>query len=184
MALINTTTTGIQGTTIFADGTGSLTVQQNGATLGTYGNIPAFRAYPTDNITLAYNTLTKVTLGTEEYDTNNNFASSTFTPTIAGYYQINGTIHWTGTAGRNMYAAVFIHKNGAIYKRNVIAVNSLGSGIDWSNEVNSLVYFNGTTDYIEMYAYQVDYTTSGTITINGGSSGQYSSFSGILIKAA
>jgi hypothetical protein len=33
MALINTTTTGIQGTTIFADGTGSLTIQENGATI-------------------------------------------------------------------------------------------------------------------------------------------------------
>ena len=184
MALINTTTTGIQGSTFVADGTGSLTVQQNGVTLGTYGNIPAFRAYPTSNITLAYNTLTKVTFGTEEYDTNNNFASSTFTPTIAGYYQINGTIHWTGTSGRNYYVACFVYKNGAIYKRNVISITSLGLGADWTNEVNSLVYCNGTTDYIEFYAYEVDYTSTGTIILNGASSGQYSSFSGILIKAA
>ena len=184
MALINTTTTGVLGSTFFGDGTGSLTVQQNGVTLGTYGNIPAFRAYPTSNITLAYNTLTKVTLGTEEYDTNNNFASSTFTPTIAGYYQISGTLYWTGTSGRNYVVACYIHKNGAIYKRNAISITSLGSAGDWSNEINSLVYCNGTTDYIEFYAYEVDYSSSSTILINGASSGQYSSFSGILIKAA
>jgi hypothetical protein len=184
MALINTTTTGVLGSTFFGDGTGSLTVQQNGVTLGVYGNIPAFRAYPTSNITLAYNTLTKVTLGTEEYDTNNNFASSTFTPTIAGYYQISGNLYWTGTSGRNYVVACYIYKNGAIYKRNAISITSLGSAGDWSNEINSLVYCNGTTDYIEFYAYHVDYSSSGTIIINGATSGQFSSFSGILIKAA
>jgi preprotein translocase subunit SecG len=31
MALINTTTTGVLGTTVFADGSGDLTIQQNGA---------------------------------------------------------------------------------------------------------------------------------------------------------
>ena len=30
MALINTTTTGVLGSTFFADGTGDLTIQQNG----------------------------------------------------------------------------------------------------------------------------------------------------------
>jgi hypothetical protein len=60
MALINTTTTGVLGSTFFGDGTGPLTVQQNGVTLGTYGNIPAFSAYNTavQNITSA--TWTKV----------------------------------------------------------------------------------------------------------------------------
>jgi len=33
MALINTTTTGVLGTTIFGDGTGTLTVQENGVTI-------------------------------------------------------------------------------------------------------------------------------------------------------
>ena len=33
MALINTTTTGVLGTTVFGDGTGTLTVQENGVTI-------------------------------------------------------------------------------------------------------------------------------------------------------
>ena len=36
--------------------------------------------------TLSSATLTKVTFDTELFDTNNNFASSRFTPTIAGQY--------------------------------------------------------------------------------------------------
>ena len=36
--------------------------------------------------TLSSGTLTKVTFDTELFDTNNNFASSRFTPTIAGQY--------------------------------------------------------------------------------------------------
>ena len=44
MALINTTTTGVLGSTFYGDGTGPLNIQQNGVTLGIYGNIPTFAA--------------------------------------------------------------------------------------------------------------------------------------------
>jgi hypothetical protein len=109
MALINTTTTGVLGSTFFGDGTGSLTVQQNGVTLGIYGNIPAFSAYASAQQTVSNATFTQVALQAEEFDTNNNFASNTFTPTIAGYYQFNFSILWRATSALTRYI-------GSIYK--------------------------------------------------------------------
>ena len=181
MALINTTTTGIQGSTFVADGTGSLTVQQNGQTLGTYGNIPAFSAYKSGNQTITYNTLTKVTFDTEEFDTNNNFASSTFTPTVAGYYQINSKLNVSGTASRDFYASSRLYKNGS-----PISIFGFGFVFGFSAEMtltqSNVVYMNGTTDYLEIYTYHVDWTAAGNLLVIGG--GGYSQFSGTLVRTA
>jgi len=182
MALINTTTTGVLGTTLYGDGSGNLTVQKDGVTQGIYGNIPAFSAYKSANQTLAYNSVTKVTFDTEEFDTNNNFASSTFTATIAGYYIINWSMYWAGTGGRNYFVSNQLFKNGSAYKRSAIALGALGSAAESQIQSTALVYMNGTTDYLEIYGYQVDYSASSTISITGGLT--YTTFSGILSKAA
>jgi hypothetical protein len=58
------------------------------------GNMPAFSAYPNSQQTLSATTYTKILFQTEEFDTNNNYASSTFTPTVAGYYQVSTAINW------------------------------------------------------------------------------------------
>ncbi|MEZ7974073.1 MAG: hypothetical protein QMC48_03480, partial [SAR324 cluster bacterium] len=61
-------------------------------------------------------TNTKIILDTEEFDTNNCFDSTTnyrFTPTVAGYYQINGavTLAVPATTGG---AAARLYKNGTL----------------------------------------------------------------------
>jgi hypothetical protein len=65
------------------------------------GNMPAFSAYQSSGQTLSSATATKLNFQTEEFDTNNNFDSTTnmrFTPTVAGYYQVNGGLsNNTGT---------------------------------------------------------------------------------------
>ena len=146
MALINTTTTGVLGSTFYGDGTGSLTVQQNGVTLGVFGNQPAFSAYPNAQQTLSSSTITKILFQTEEFDTNNNFASSRFTPTVAGYYQIQGKIQ-----PEDAYSAgaIAIYKNGSNYKWGSYNINASGVA---SPSMSCLVYCNGSTDYIEFYA--------------------------------
>jgi hypothetical protein len=70
------------------------TVTQTMLATGVAGTGPAVSAYESGNQSISSNVWTKVTLGTEEFDTNNNFASSRFTPTVAGYYQINGSINY------------------------------------------------------------------------------------------
>jgi len=110
------------------------------------GNIPAFSALLVTNQTVSNNVWTKVTLGGEEFDTNNNFASSRFTPTVAGYYQINAAFSTTTSTG-NIFVALY--KNGANYKQGNLLTTTPGVG--GICVVSSLVYCNGSTDYIEMY---------------------------------
>ena len=123
-------------------------VAQSNLAANVAGNGPAFSAYQSSAQTISNGTFTKVNLQTEEFDTNNNFASSTFTPTVAGYYQISGGIYIGNTLGISL---AVVYKNGSAYKR-------LSGSASPSNATNTfgscLVYCNGSTDYIELYAFQ------------------------------
>jgi hypothetical protein len=178
MALINTTTTGVLGSTFFGDGSGPLNIQQNGVTLGIYGNIPAFSAYKSANQTGVPNaTFTKVTFNLEEFDTNNNYDTSTsrFTPTVAGYYQINWQIDTGGVT--TSISISDLYKNGGSWKRSS-GVSIAGIGEQYIVG-STLVYANGTTDYFELYVYV---GSGSTATLYGGGY-QYTYFQGILVKA-
>lgn len=138
------------------------------------GNMPAFGAYANASTSLPSATYTKIGYDTEEFDTNNNFASSTFTPTVAGYYQINGG--FATTSGVGLMLAT-IYKNGSILRvGNQVAASSLGI----QSCVNSIVYLNGTTDYVEIYGFQSSGTTVSTV----GSVGSYNYFNGAMVRAA
>jgi hypothetical protein len=139
------------------------------------GNGPAFLAYPASNQVLSAATWTKVTLGNEIFDTNNNFASSRFTPTVAGYYQFNATVGVTSqTAGSGAQGAISLYRNGALYMQGV---NLAITGINILT-VSALIYFNGSSDYLELYCY-----LSGTsLTINGVLEATF--FSGALVRSA
>jgi hypothetical protein len=158
------------------------TITQSKLASGVSGNGPAFSAYKSGNQTVSHNTLTKITFDTEAYDTNNNFASSTFTPTVAGYYQPSGSVYLTGTGGRQYVIAVFVYKNGAIATRNTISM-AMGTGGDTSIGVTSpLIYMNGSTDYMELYVYEYDYSASSSMTINGAAT--FTQFGASLVRAA
>lgn len=136
---------------------------------------PAFAAYATANQSIPAVTNTKVVLNAEEFDTANCFDSATnyrFTPNVAGYYQINGCAVGTNTS----YTAfqVLIFKNGAIYKNGT---NLNGTNAYPVSTVSSIVYFNGTTDYVELYAAQ-----SATAVISGGIGNIW--FNGAMVRAA
>ena len=122
-------------------GTNTLTLPAITATLNVQG--PAFSAYQSTLQTLSSGTDTKILFQTEEFDTNNNFASSTFTPTVAGYYQVTGSIR---TGGSAVQIRTRIYKNGASYKL-CTDVNSCFNAM-----ASTLVYLNGSTDYVEFYA--------------------------------
>jgi hypothetical protein len=140
------------------------------AKLGTnvVGNGPAFRAWASSQTPITGTVFTKVTLATEDFDTNNNFSSSRFTPTVAGYYQINGSVH--NAAGTPFLQAV-LYKNGAI--------NSAGTGVGsaYTSQSSDIIYLNGTTDYIELYAY-----SASTTNIDTGKDVTF--MSGCLIRSA
>jgi hypothetical protein len=107
---------------------------------------PSFSAYQSSAQTLSSNTWTKINLQTEEWDTNSNFDSTTnyrFTPTVAGYYQVNGAV-CIASANTSIFASLY--KNGSAYKFSNQSNNFMYVG-----NVNALVYLNGSTDYIELY---------------------------------
>ena len=136
---------------------------------------PAFSAYAASSQNITANTLTLVTLGTELFDTNNNFASSRFTPTVAGYYQINGIVRGTGTAMTLLQ--VCIYKNGSAYDN--IQINTNAPVYNTQACISEVIYLNGTTDYIELYG--AVYCTSGA-SFNFTDSAITSHFNGCYLR--
>jgi len=113
------------------------------------GNGPTFSAYfnGTQTLTTAY-TSYKITCETKVWDTNSNYDNTTnyrFTPTVAGYYQVNAGVSITST---NTIQA-FVYKNGALYCKGNPATNASLGRIP--STVNTIIYMNGSTDYIELY---------------------------------
>jgi hypothetical protein len=193
-----TTFTGdaIQGTTLQVVSPGKLAVNAGGITsnelasnsvvtakiadanvtqakLGTnvVGNGPAFRAFASTVTSLSSNVIAKVNLLSENFDTNSNFDSSRFTPTVAGYYQINCTVY---SAAAPQYLQVKIYKNGSVHS------GAVHTNVQtFASNVSDLVYCNGTTDYIEMYAIQQG---GGTVSVTTGTDATY--MSGFLARSA
>lgn len=112
-------------------GSGSATMIKARAYLNTATDSPA-------------NAIAKVLLDTESFDPNNFFDTATkrFTPNRSGYYQVNASVR-TGATGN-----IDIH----IYKNGVSVAYASFSG-QYSGVISDLIYCNGTTDYIELYAY-------------------------------
>ena len=184
MASINASTSGAGGVITTADNTGTLQLQSGGTTIATISSTgittqvgaPAFSAYLNSAQTVTGGTFTKATLDVEEFDTNSNFASSRFTPTIAGYYQINTLLRLVTTASLSNITNS-IYKNGAEYKRVQFNGVTFTADINLSN--SCVVYLNGSTDYVELYGFT---SGSGTLSFGGGISA--TSMSGALIRSA
>ena len=136
---------------------------------------PAFSAYQSSGQSVATGTNTKVSFQTEEYDTNGNFDSTTnyrFTPTVAGYYQVNARVDWSFTTGVDVTG---LYKNGSNIKYGALA-QATNSGC--ASTLSALVYMNGTSDYLELYTYQ----NNGTNTITAAANATY--FQAYLARSA
>lgn len=144
------------------------------------GNGPAFSVYSSVTPSVSSGVYTKIVLDTKIFDTNSNFDNTTnyrFTPTVAGYYQINGNIF--GSASGAVYGVgIAIYKNGGIVATGSIT-NTTGSQTSQNSHVSFLVYMNGSTDYLELYGYV---TGSGTCSIGSGQA--YTYMNGFLARIA
>jgi hypothetical protein len=158
-----------------ASSSGVLNVTFGGTGLSTLG--PAFSAYINADQTVTSTVTTKVTFNNEQFDTNNNFDSTTnyrFTPTIAGYYQVNVTIAGQSTVALTGLIA-YIYKNGSAYRLGLIQQTSSNARAG----ISDLIYMNGSTDYLEIYA-RCD--GSGTLAFAGTPTA--SSFSASMVRGA
>ena len=133
--------------------------------------MPAFSAYFSGSQTIVNNTSTVITVNTKTptpnfYDTagafNNTGSTVTlnglsvpayaFCPPVAGYYQVFGTCNGQGSTGTYL-VDVEIIKNGSnpfgfsvgsfVYNAATIYTNAISN-------ISSLVYLNGTGDYIQL----------------------------------
>lgn len=172
-----------------ADTSGSIALQANGTTIATIsstgltmnsGNIvqassaaPAFFAYSNTGQSVGSGVTAKVALQAKLFDTASCFDNTTnyrFTPTVAGYYQLNVSANM-GITGRN---ALYIYKNGVNYQ-TVVDFNAQ----TWQLSGSALVYANGTTDYFEFYVY----LGTGS-TLSSGTNPYLTSFSGSMVRSA
>jgi hypothetical protein len=168
-SIINASTAGAGGVITTADSTGILQLQAGGTTVATIQSTgvnagiqmgsayaPTFSYYQSSSQSIGAGTFAKLTFTTSMWDTTGGmYASSRFTPTIAGYYQISGA--FTIVNSSTTETALSLYKNGSsyIYLADYIVPSSrMASG-------TGLVYLNGSTDYVELWAYNsVGGTTS------------------------
>jgi hypothetical protein len=116
------------------------------------GADPAFSASSSGNTSASNATWTKLQLNTEQFDTNNNFDSATnyrFTPTVAGYYQVNAQVLTPSNANLSQ---VGIYKNGSAYAFTTFYHAT--TGVTNCYPVSTLVFLNGSTDYLELFGWQ------------------------------
>ena len=142
---------------------------------------PAFSAYlsaGTQSVTA--NTFTKIQMSSELFDTNSNFDSTTnyrFTPTTAGYYQINLSLFcdYTGAPISNGVSAIY--KNGSIIHRT-----NMTSVFYGNLNCNAVISMNGTTDYLEFYGLVAGGSGQQFLGVNSGSN--YTYVTGALVRSA
>jgi hypothetical protein len=112
-------------------------------------SFPTFAAYKSGSTqSLTNDVYTKITFATETWDTNSNYDTSTsrFTPTVAGYYQINVTIDMG--VGASSYMQAYIYKNGTIDQ----PISAVWGVTEMYLSGSAIVNFNGSSDYVEVYA--------------------------------
>lgn len=133
----------------------SLTSVPSGAGILPFANSyygPAFSVHKngTNQAGIATGTFTLLTWSTELWDTNANFATNRFTPTVAGKYHISASMTIITLADAKP-AAPILYKNGArVYFGGLAPIGAAYSATfmaGWD------VSMNGSTDYLELYAY-------------------------------
>ena len=154
------------GLVVTPDNSGNVVLQYNGQ------SAPVFSVSNNGTQSISSDTSTVIVFNTESFDTNNNFASNRFTPTVAGYYQLSSSVYWG--SGTGAFVNLNIYKNGS----GIIEL-ARATGASGAIGGSSVVYCNGSTDYIELYWY----SASGTCTLGYGSSSAIN-FSGCLLRGA
>jgi len=118
-----------------------------------------------------------VKVGFDQNDLSNNITwdgvNYRLTPNVEGYYNITGSIFISSDSANALRVPqVYVRKNGNSsnyidnHRFDGSAHSSSSLGIQTGLPLSTLMYFNGTTDYLEIYA--AGTTTSGTWSIVAG----------------
>ncbi len=136
------------------DGQGMYTTAGGTLTAAKWNNLvnrSAFRVYLGSSQTISAATRTKLYMNSKEFDTNNEFDTSTyrFTPKRAGKYILSAFSYFNAIPTW-YWGYISIYKNWSIYAYGTFASNW---GATWTiSSIETLVEANGSTDYFEVYA--------------------------------
>ena len=170
----------------------TLTLPDNTGDILTTGSVeqttkvPMFHVTPATSKTIADATNAVVEYDSVRFDTHNAYDTTNYryVAPIAGYYWISMGIFFDTTAHVQALCTASIRFNGD--------TNNVGSGRvmlrhgsdniehELGGSASWIIYFNGTTDYIDGYAYM---DADGTRTILGGTGYNQSWMSGYLLRA-
>ena len=160
-----------------------MTTQIKGNDTSTFGGqvvipSPAFSLIKTSNQTITTATSSKVTFDSAEFDTTSDvdLTNNKVVPSVEGYYLISFNFRLSGITDGGQTIS-YIYKNGSQFKRGSQFNNGAAAGIEGNS--SHLIYFNGSTDYLEVYVYQ---NTGANKTLTSGST--YTTLSGFLARAA
>jgi len=160
-----------------------------GTVTGAGGNVPMFLAYLSSDTSVTNNAQTKIQCDTELFDTAGNYDNSTnfrFTPTTAGKYYVFGNISYYATGQANLqWVLNRIWKNGTSSTSTThmyagYTDHRTNNGDAGNSYVGGIFDMNGSSDYIELYAYPS--FSSGTPVASAGTSGSY--FGAFLLGGA
>ena len=166
-------------------GTNTATLPAATGTVMVSGAMPAFSAYQNSTQSITASVQTNTVFNTKTFDTGscfNNTGSTVtlngistpayaYAPNVAGYYQINTTV--SNQYGLTGYTNIYIYKNGSAYANGLFAT-AISSSVSYGSACcSTVIYFNGTSDYVQIYS-----QGSANMTLAG------CSFSGSLIRAA
>jgi hypothetical protein len=144
------------GTTVTLGDSGDTITIPSGVTLSGFAtNTPAFEAYLSANQTVSNDTATKIQFNTERFDTNSAYDNATnyrFTPQVAGKYFCYTNL--TGAASSLTALekiGVQFYLNGSVYGGFAQQDDRTNNGTKSSLTLTSVITFNGTTDYLEIF---------------------------------
>tara|TARA_B100001063_G_scaffold221074_1_gene226457 strand:+ start:533 stop:1057 length:525 start_codon:yes stop_codon:yes gene_type:complete len=163
---------------LFVDEIASKTGTADALTIDSSGFISIATALVGNNMVYGWNAVTTTTVNHNSITTINlsttNYAgykvtsgaNNRLTPTVAGRYLVVGQVQASGTGSSGYTPSIYLFKNGANHSAFSGIRNYAGSStLDWPVHF-SAISMNGTTDYLQLAAYQ---NSSNNFTANGGS---------------
>jgi hypothetical protein len=155
----------------------TITIPDTTGTMMVSGNQQGFSVYLSANQSISANTFTKIQFNTIEFNLGSAYDATTnyrFTPTVAGYYQVNLGCYTAGTGSSQGNGAIY--KNGAMLRASQqVLANSQ------TVDIPAIIYLNGSTDYLEAYAY---IGTASGVVAGGSGNAPYCYFQAMLIRNA
>ena len=120
----------------------------------TDGAMPSCAVTASTTLAVAKNTPTKINFDTVEFDVTSAFdvVNNRYLPLVTGYYMVNCGC---GLVAGTVETYTSIYKNGAEYRRST-------TGDSANARLSTLVYLNGTTDYVEGFVLSTSLISAST----------------------